>query len=158
MALKKGGLGRGIESIFDENSTYSDKIITLNINDIEPNRNQPRKNFSEESIAALADSIKQYGILQPVLVRPKDGIYQIVAGERRWRAAMKAELAEVPCLIRELSDEQNMLIAIIANISEINILCIPYFHSIKFNFHIYTLSFIFFDYHLQLIPYYLDQY
>ena len=80
-----------------------------------PNENQPRKTFDEEKIGELADSIKEHGIIQPIVVRKKEKGYEIVAGERRWRAAIKAELTEVPCLIRELDDEQNMLIAIIEN-------------------------------------------
>ena len=80
-----------------------------------PNANQPRKTFSEEKIEELSKSIKEHGIIQPIVVRRKGEKYEIVAGERRWRAARKAELGRVPCLIRELSDEQNMLIAIIEN-------------------------------------------
>ena len=84
MALKNRGLGRGIESIFDENSTYSEKIVTLNINDIEPNRNQPRKDFDEEALNSLAQSISEHGLIQPIVVRPTiGGGYVIIAGERR---------------------------------------------------------------------------
>ena len=80
-----------------------------------PNVNQPRKTFNEDKIEELADSIREHGIIQPIVVRKKKKGYEIVAGERRWRAAMKAGLAEVPCLLKELTDEQNMLIAIIEN-------------------------------------------
>ena len=80
-----------------------------------PNVNQPRKTFNEDKISELADSIREHGIIQPIVVRKKKKGYEIVAGERRWRAAMKAGLAEVPCLMKELTDEQNMLIAIIEN-------------------------------------------
>ena len=102
--MAKGGLGSGLDFLFDDNAAEVQVKKTVRMSEIEPNRNQPRKNFSEESIAALADSIKQYGILQPVLVRPKDGIYQIVAGERRWRAARMLGMDEIPVIIKELSD------------------------------------------------------
>lgn len=134
-AVKKGGLGRGLDALFadavpvsdpvkeeikqgDEKKTEDksgDSVQYINIHDIMPNANQPRKTFSEEKIDELAKSIKEHGIIQPIVVRKKDKSYEIVAGERRWRAARKAELTQVPCLIRELSDEQNMLIAIIEN-------------------------------------------
>ena len=134
-AVKKGGLGRGLDALFadavpvsdpvkeeikqgDEKKTEDksgDSVQYINIHDIMPNANQPRKTFSEEKIDELAKSIKEHGIIQPIVVRKKDKGYEIVAGERRWRAARKAELTQVPCLIRELSDEQNMLIAIIEN-------------------------------------------
>ena len=132
---KKGGLGRGLDALFADAVPVSDpvkeekkqkpQVITeeqsgdavqyINIHDIMPNANQPRKTFSEEKIEELSKSIKEHGIIQPSVVRKKGKNYEIVAGERRWRAARKAELAKVPCLIRELSDEQNMLIAIIEN-------------------------------------------
>lgn len=98
------------EAVADENS-----IVYVDINDIKPNANQPRKQFNEEKIAELAESILQHGIIQPIVVRKNPKGYEIVAGERRWRAARKAELKKVPCLIRELTDEQNMLLAIIEN-------------------------------------------
>ena len=134
-AAKKGGLGIGLDALFadavpisspqkegnnleaegraQENS--GDAVQYINIHDIMPNANQPRKTFSEEKIEELSKSIKEHGIIQPIVVRRKGEKYEIVAGERRWRAARKAELGRVPCLIRELSDEQNMLIAIIEN-------------------------------------------
>lgn len=133
-AVKKGGLGRGLDALFadvpvkepvvekkpaasKERSTTDDKdrVKYIKIHDIMPNVNQPRKTFNEDKIEELAASIKEHGIIQPIVVRKKSKGYEIVAGERRWRAAMKAELAQVPCLIRELDDEQNMLIAIIEN-------------------------------------------
>ena len=92
-----------------------DRVNYIKIHEIMPNVNQPRKTFNEDKIEELADSIREHGIIQPIVVRKKKKGYEIVAGERRWRAAMKAGLAEVPCLLKELTDEQNMLIAIIEN-------------------------------------------
>lgn len=131
-AGKKGGLGRGLDALFadvsvpapieqekvreEETATqYGDRVTYINIHDIMPNANQPRKTFQEEKIEELALSIKEHGIIQPIVVRSKKTGYEIVAGERRWRAARKAGLVQVPCLIREFNDEQNMLIAIIEN-------------------------------------------
>ena len=117
MAVKNRGLGRGIESIFDENSTYSDKIVTLNINEIEPNRNQPRKDFDEEALNSLAESISQHGLIQPIVVRPTiGGGYTIIAGERRWRACRMAGLTEIPVVIKD-TDEQNLMeMALVENL------------------------------------------
>ncbi len=117
MAVKNRGLGRGIESIFDENSTYNDKIVTLNINDIEPNRNQPRKDFDEEALSSLAESISQHGLIQPITVRSTiGGGYTIVAGERRWRASRLAGLTEIPVVVKD-SDEQTLMeIALVENL------------------------------------------
>ena len=83
---------------------------------IEPNREQPRKNFNQEQIQELADSIKKYGVLQPLLVQKKDDYYEIIAGERRWRAAKEAGVKEIPVVIREYSKQQAMEIALIENI------------------------------------------
>ncbi len=136
-ASKKGGLGRGLDALFadvvpvaadkkekprkvsvpggDEQDTNRESVEYLSIHDVKPNSNQPRKVFDEEKIGELADSIKSNGIIQPIIVRKKGRGYEIVAGERRWRAAIKAELKEIPCIVRELTDEQNMLLAIIEN-------------------------------------------
>ena len=111
-----GGLGSGLDFLFDENTAVVPVKRTLRLSEIEPNRSQPRKNFSEEAIAALADSIRQYGMLQPILVRPYGMVYQIVAGERRWRAANLLELEEVPVIIKEFSDQETMQIALIENL------------------------------------------
>ena len=115
---KKGGLGKGLDAIFHDNARADDGgAVELNINELEPNRGQPRKEFSEEAMRELADSIAQHGVLQPLLVRPLlSGGYQIVAGERRWRAARMAGLATVPALIRELTDSEVMQIALIENL------------------------------------------
>ncbi len=118
---RKGGLGNGLSALFDDNKTESQSAQTLRISEIEPNREQPRKSFNDESIATMADSIKQYGILQPLLVRPYGNGYQIVAGERRWRAARMLGLSEVPVQIRELSDIETMQIALIENLQRENL-------------------------------------
>lgn len=119
--MAKGGLGSGLDFLFDDNAADVQVKKTVRMAEIEPNRSQPRKNFSEESIAALADSIQQYGILQPILVRPNDGVYQIVAGERRWRAARMLGLDEVPVIIKELTDLETMQIALIENLQRENL-------------------------------------
>ncbi len=115
---KKSGLGKGLDAIFAENVTEERSAAEeLRLSELEPNRNQPRKAFDEEALAELADSINQHGVLQPLLVRPiPGGGYQIVAGERRWRAARMAGLSTVPAIVRELEDEQVMEIALIENL------------------------------------------
>lgn len=124
MAAKKKGLGKGLESLLmstdvsvDDNMDDEkiDGLSRININDIKPNENQPRKTFDPEKIEDLANSIKEHGVIQPLVVRKAENGYEIVAGERRWRAAREAGLIEVPCVVRELTDEQNMLFAIIEN-------------------------------------------
>ena len=133
-ASKKKGLGRGLEALFEEISVEipeeketvkkdkkTDKteaesgVLYVDINDIKPNIYQPRKTFDEDKLEELASSIREHGIIQPVVLRSTDGGYEIVAGERRWRAARKAGIKKIPCVIRELTDEQNMLVAIIEN-------------------------------------------
>lgn len=118
MASKKSGLGKGLESLFSENAILDEgNTVKLRINDIEPNRDQPRKEFDEQALQELADSIAQHGVLQPLLVRPiLDGGYQLVAGERRWRAARMAGLTEVPVVIRSMSDREMMELAMIENL------------------------------------------
>ena len=146
MAVKKKGLGRGIDSLIPSgtntkgkgtNNTSSEKkepelvkeIVkevvkevkvpaetVLKISDIEPNRDQPRKNFDKDALEELADSIKQFGIIQPIVVQKKDDYYEIIAGERRWRAAKIAKLKEVPVVIKEYSPREVMEIALIENI------------------------------------------
>ena len=118
---KKKGLGLGLGALFDDNKTDPVAGQTLRLNEIEPNREQPRKNFDDESISSLADSIKQHGILQPLLVRPYGSSYQIVAGERRWRAARMLGLSEVPVQVKELSDIETMQIALIENLQRENL-------------------------------------
>ncbi|MBP0978928.1 MAG: ParB/RepB/Spo0J family partition protein, partial [Oscillospiraceae bacterium] len=116
LAPKKGGLGMGLGALFSDNASEVQGKSTLRISEIEPNRLQPRKDFDEEAIASLADSIKDHGLLQPIVVRPYGRAYQIVAGERRWRAARVAGLGEVPVVIKEFSDSEAMQIALIENL------------------------------------------
>lgn len=120
--MAKGGLGAGLDSLFMENTNEIQVKKTLRTSEIEPNRTQPRKKFNDEAINNLADSIKEHGILQPVLVRPMDdGSYQIVAGERRWRAARRLGLDEIPVVIKELSDFESAQIALIENLQRENL-------------------------------------
>ena len=121
--MAKRVLNQKFDSIFDDNSFDEDEgITTLKLTDIEPNKSQPRKNFDIEALNTLADSIRQNGIIQPLLVRSMpDGTYQIVAGERRWRAAKMAGLNEVPVFIKELSDIQAQQIALIENLQRENL-------------------------------------
>ncbi|MEE1247115.1 MAG: ParB/RepB/Spo0J family partition protein [Acutalibacteraceae bacterium] len=119
MAKKLGGLGRGLDSLFADNSVdeLNPSVNKLRIMEIEPNRDQPRKDFDEKALSELAESIEQHGVLQPLVVRPlTNGGYQLVAGERRWRAARIAGLTEVPVVIKELTDEEVIEIAMIENL------------------------------------------
>ena len=116
MAVKKGGLGRGLDSLFDVNT--DEKAVTeVMLSEIEPNRDQPRKDFDEAALAELAESIRKHGLLQPILVRPKaSGGYEIIAGERRWRACRMAELRTVPVHIREMDEREVMEVALKENL------------------------------------------
>ncbi len=118
MALKKSGLGKGLDAIFMENDLNNpDMIKTLRLSEVEPNRNQPRKAFKEEALIELADSISKHGVIQPLIVRKlENGRYQIIAGERRWRAARMAALSEIPVVVKDLSDVEVMQIALIENL------------------------------------------
>ncbi len=118
MAGKLGGLGKGLDAIFIENDTNdTNSNVFLKISEIEPNREQPRKDFNEEALRELADSIATHGVLQPLLVRPiAGGGYQLVAGERRWRASRMAGLSEVPVVIREMTDSEMTQLALIENL------------------------------------------
>lgn len=118
---KKTGMGRGFDAIMFDNSVEEFSTgacaVKVRITDIEPNREQPRKQFDEEALAELANSISQHGVLQPLLVRPMlDGSYQLVAGERRWRASRMAGLSEVPVVIRDLTDAQVAELALVENL------------------------------------------
>lgn len=118
-AKNKGGLGKGLDALFMDNSIEeeSKSAVKLKINDIEPNRAQPRKSFDEEALEELANSISTHGVIQPLLVRPlADGGYQLIAGERRWRASRMAGLTEVPVVIREMSDSEAMELALVENL------------------------------------------
>ena len=116
---KKNGLGMGLDALFLDNSTEESSagFVSVNINDIEPNREQPRKTFDEEALSELAASIGEHGIIQPLVVRPiADGGYQLIAGERRWRAARIAGLNEVPVVIREITDSELLELALVENL------------------------------------------
>lgn len=122
---KNTGLGKGLDALFSdkkgienkrEEKKEGEKIQTIKIIDIEPNRNQPRRNFDREAIEELAESIKVYGVIQPIIVTKKDNYYEIVAGERRWRASKKAGLTEIPCIVREDDERKAKEIALIENI------------------------------------------
>ena len=118
MANKIGGLGRGLDALFAQN-TLDDGVstVTLPLDEIIPNKEQPRKQFDEEALADLSASIAQHGVLQPLLVRPMpDGTYQLVAGERRWRASRMAGLTEVPVVIRDMDEQQAAELALIENL------------------------------------------
>ena len=124
---RKGGLGKGLDSLIPDVMTERAGVdkqpeeTKLNISQIEPNRGQPRKIFEEESLEELAESIRQYGVLQPLLVQKKGNYYEIIAGERRWRAAKMAGLTEVPVLIKEYSRQEVMEISLIENIQRENL-------------------------------------
>ena len=117
---KKTGLGKGLDALFSSNvaeeKTSEEIVQNLKIIDIEPNRDQPRRNFDEEALGELADSIKRYGVIQPIIVTKVDNYYQIVAGERRWRASKKAGITEIPAIVRENDEKKNKEIALIENI------------------------------------------
>ena len=120
---KKTGLGKGLDALFSaplinesEEVEEGEKVLNLKLSEIEPNKDQPRRIFEEESLSELADSIKKYGVIQPIIVTKRDDYYQIVAGERRWRASKKAGLTEIPAIVREMDEQKNSEIALIENI------------------------------------------
>ncbi len=126
MPPKKGGLGKGFNALFEDNSfdemSDGNGVLTLKLHDIEPNKNQPRQVFDDEALSELADSIREHGVLQPLIVRPvADGSYQLVAGERRWRASRLAGLTEVPVIVRTLNDSEVAVIALIENLQRENL-------------------------------------
>ena len=118
---KKTGLGKGLDALFgpvpeEEKQKENDILKNLKVTEVEPNRNQPRKNFNQEALEELAESIKEYGLIQPIIVTEKDGYYSIIAGERRWRACKLAGLEEIPVIVREDDEKKNNEIALIENI------------------------------------------
>ena len=124
---KKTGLGKGLDALFADNNLIQDEeekkvkdgeeiVKKIKIIEIEPNRDQPRKIFDNETLEELAESIKKYGVIQPIIVNKKEDYYEIVAGERRWRAAKKAGLTEMPCIVRDDDERRNREIALIENI------------------------------------------
>jgi len=135
MAVKRSGLGKGLDSLIPDNKASSKSgkrlkespeagitnEVFLSINKIEPNRDQPRQNFEEDALLELADSIKQHGIIQPLIVQKKNDYYEIIAGERRWRAAKLAGLKEVPVVIKDYSAQEVVEIALIENIQRENL-------------------------------------
>ena len=117
---KMSGLGKGLDALFgpapeEEQMQENDILKNLKITEVEPNRDQPRKNFDQEALEELAESIKEYGLIQPIVVTKKDGYYGIVAGERRWRASKIAGLTEIPAIIREDNERINSEISLIEN-------------------------------------------
>lgn len=122
---EKTGLGKGLDALFSNNIANiqqeeeireGETIVNLKLRDVEPNKNQPRTNFDDEKIEELANSIKEYGVIQPIIVTKKNNYYQIVAGERRWRAAKKAGIGEIPAIVRNYTEQKNKEIALIENI------------------------------------------
>ena len=127
MTAKRGGLGKGLDSLIKENKTAKHTApakkevvnagpIMMKINDVEPNRDQPRKHFEEDALLELADSIKQFGILQPLIVQKRNDYYEIIAGERRWRAARQAGLEDIPAMVLEAEEDEVMELALIENL------------------------------------------
>ena len=121
MAMKKTGLGKGLDALFsapmENNNIEQDQIVKyLKINEIEPNKQQARKAFDEEALEELSNSIKEYGVIQPIVVSKKNNFYEIIAGERRWRASKKAGLTEIPAVIKEDNVQRNKEISLIENI------------------------------------------
>ena len=141
MPVKKSGLGKGLDSLIpnknvksakpsvkadEKKATPKEEIleagpIMVKINKVEPNRDQPRKDFDEDALMELADSIKQFGVLQPILVQKKKDYYEIIAGERRWRAAKLAGLKEVPIIVKEFTEQEIVEISLIENIQRENL-------------------------------------
>ena len=120
MAVKKTGLGKGLDALFSTpvvEETVSEELVKkLKINEIEPNKGQARKIFDDEALEDLAASIKEYGVIQPIVVAKKEKYYEIIAGERRWRASKKAGLDEIPAIIRTDDEQTNTEISLIENI------------------------------------------
>lgn len=127
MATRKGGLGKGLDSLIaDKVGTSNEKSdakneVMVNINKVEPNKEQPRKNFDEDALLELSESIKQFGVLQPLLVVDRKDYYEIIAGERRWRAAKMAGLKKVPVIIKDLTEQEIVEISLIENIQRENL-------------------------------------
>ncbi len=126
MSTKKRGLGKGIDSLIPVgevkigntkiDTTDKNAVIQVKISKVEPDKSQPRKVFKEDELNDMADSIREHGIFQPLIVQKKDDYYEIVAGERRWRAARLAGLKEVPCIVREFTEQEKRMIQLLENI------------------------------------------
>ncbi|MBR4579995.1 MAG: ParB/RepB/Spo0J family partition protein [Lachnospiraceae bacterium] len=130
MALKRGlNKGKGLAALIDTESVKDtgktsgsgDGVLMLNISQVQPNKNQPRKNFNEDELQELAESIKQHGVISPLLVKEREDYYEIVAGERRWRAATLAGLKEVPVIVRDLTEQEIVEISIIENLQRVDL-------------------------------------
>lgn len=129
MAAKKGGLGKGLDSLIadkvgnsqTDGKTEEKQEVLIPISKVEPNKEQPRKNFDEDALLELSESIKQFGVLQPLLVQDKKDYYEIIAGERRWRAAKLAGLKKVPVIVKHLTDQEIVEISLIENIQRENL-------------------------------------
>ena len=119
-AVKKTGLGKGLDALFStpmvEEPVEQEIVKKLKINEIEPNKEQARKIFDDEAIEDLSNSIKEYGVIQPIIVSKKSGYYEIIAGERRWRASKRAGLDEIPAIVRDDDEQRNKEISLIENI------------------------------------------
>lgn len=148
MVSKKRGLGRGLSALIPEETMvyHSEEnlnkgpVVELDISNIESNEDQPRKEFEKEALVELKNSIKQYGIIQPIVVRKKNDKYEIIAGERRWRAAKEANLKKVPCIIKEVDDKQALKLALIENIQRENLNPIEEAHAYKSLLDNYSLT------------------
>ena len=130
--IGKGGLGKGLEALFPSNVDVNalggdaplasnEKIVEMKINEIEPDINQPRKSFDEEKLTELADSIKEHGVLQPIIVTKRENYYQIIAGERRWRASKIAGLKTIPTIVRDYDEKKIREVSLIENIQRENL-------------------------------------
>lgn len=127
MVAKRKGLGKGLSALIEDDleekisEQTNSGVIYIKTSEVEPNRSQPRKNFNEDSLHELAESIKQFGIIQPLIVSKKDKYYEIIAGERRWRASKIAGLKEVPVVIKNFNDEDVLAVSLIENIQRENL-------------------------------------
>lgn len=150
--MKRTGLGKGISALFsqeigEENeminldeTSEKNKIVELKVVEVEPNRKQARKEFNYKKLEELAESIKTFGVLQPIIVAKKDGYYEIIAGERRWRASKLANMKTIPAIIREDEDEENTHISIIENVQRENLNAIEKAQGYKEAIENYNLS------------------
>ena len=144
---KKTGLGKGLDALFkdtkieeNEEIQEGEKILKVDINEVEPNKEQPRKRFDTEAIEELSESIKRYGLIQPIVVTKKDGYYEIIAGERRWRACKKAGIKEISVIVREDDERRNREISLIENIQREDLNVVEKAMGIKFLMDEYTLT------------------
>jgi len=116
VVVKKRGLGKGLAALIPDEPIDEESILNIDLSLIDPNKGQPRQEFKEESLEELTNSVKEYGVIQPIIVRKKENRYEIIAGERRWKAANAANLDEIPCIIKKVNDKEAMKLALIENI------------------------------------------